>query len=260
MASSIFSNVKGLMIDLDGVLYVGGAALSGAADALRRIKARGLSCRFVTNTTTKSLATLHAKVSAMGLPIERGELTTAAYAGVLRLRQLGRPRCFFILQADALWDYAEFPVDEERPEYVVVGDYGHAWDFALVNRAFRFLMEGAELIALHKGRFFQVSDGLEIDTGAFVSGLEYATGKRAEVIGKPEPAIFSLALESMGLEPGEALMIGDDILSDVGGAQRAGLKGVLTRTGKYRPGSVDASPVTPDLIVDSIVDVADMIP
>jgi len=255
MTRAFFRNVRGLMIDLDGVLYVGGKALPGAAEALRRIKERGIVCRFVTNTTTKSLASLHAKCAAMGLPVEREELITAAYAGVLRLRELGRPRCFFVLQPDTLTDFTAFPVDDKRPQYVVIGDYGHGWDFNLINRVFRLLMDGAELLALHKGRYFQVEDGLEIDTGAFVAALEYATGKTATAVGKPEPAFFRLALDSMGLPAEQTVMIGDDILSDVGGAQRAGLRGVLTRTGKYRPEHAARAPVTPDLIVDSIADV-----
>ncbi len=258
-AKDVFRGIKGLMFDLDGVCYVSGKALDGAAQALVHIKERGLVCRFVTNTTTKSLKTLHAQVTAMGLPIEKEELVSAGYAGVLYLRQLRNPRCFFILQEDTLTDYAEFTATDDRPDLVVVGDYGHRWDFALINRAFRRLIDGADLVALHKGTFFQVADGLEIDTGAFVSALEYASGKTAAVIGKPQKTFFELALSGMGCAPEEVVMIGDDIHSDVGGAQGAGIAGVLVRTGKYRPELIEASPIEPDAVIDSIKDLPELL-
>ncbi len=254
MTHDLFDGVEGLLFDLDGVMYVSGKAIDGAADAIRHVRARGLPCRFVTNTTTQSLASLHARLKALGLPIERGELVTAASAGVLYLRRMKRPVCYFVLEPDTLRDYAEFPTSDRDPEVVVIGDYGHQWDFALINRVFRLLMNGADLVALHKGRYFQVSDGLEIDTGAFVTGLEYASGKTAAVIGKPQATFFELALADMGLTPRQAVMIGDDILSDVGGAQNAGLRGVLVRTGKYREAVAAASPIKPDAVIDSVAD------
>jgi len=142
---------------------------------------------------------------------------------------------------------------------VIVGDVGKSWDYDLMNRVFRMVIGGAELVALHKGRYWQVEDGLRMDIGAFVAGLEYATGKQATVIGKPSAEFFHLALADMRLDPEAVAMIGDDIGGDVGGAQSVGMKGVLVRTGKYREDLVSGSGITPDMIVDSIADIPDLL-
>ena len=255
MNPDVFQNAKAVLLDLDGVLYVGDRAIEGAAEAIEYLKARGIPRRFVTNTTTKSLATLHKRLVSMGLPIEREEVVTAGFAGVLFLEKIGKPPCYFVLDEDTRRDYAGIPETDRNPSYVVIGDIGGRWEFGLVNRLFRMLMDGAELIALHKGRYFQVSDGLEIDTGAFVSGLEYATGKKATVIGKPQASFFRLALEGVGVDPERAVMIGDDLVSDVGGAQAAGLRGVLVRTGKFRPEIFASSEIEPDAVLDSVRDI-----
>ena len=91
-----------------------------------------------------------------------------------------------------------------------------------------------------------------MDIGAFVAGLEYVTQKEAIVIGKPSKDFFDLAVEDMGLPVGEVVMVGDDINSDVGGAQQAGLKGVLVKTGKYREQLVRHADVPPDLVIESV--------
>ena len=134
----------------------------------------------------------------------------------------------------------------------MVGDIGNAWTYALLNEVFDNLMNSARLIAVHKNRFWQTEHGLQLDIGAFIHGLEYASGSEAMIIGKPSPAFFQVALDDMGLSKDEVLMIGDDIDSDVGGAQEAGLKAVLVRTGKYRQAYAEALAIKPDYLIDSI--------
>jgi len=155
-------------------------------------------------------------------------------------------------------EFDEFAVAESgsdaRPDVIVVGDIGTAWDYRLLSELFEQLIAGATLVALHKGRYYQGPDGLILDIGGFVAALEYAASVEAVVIGKPSSRFFQLAVSDMGLEPNEVVMIGDDIESDVGGAQRAGLRGILVRTGKYRGHLVEKSAVIPDLIIESIAD------
>lgn len=251
-SKQILDQVDGLLIDLDGVLYIGDQPIEGAADAITRLKADNFALRFVTNTTTKSLETLHKKLVAMQLPIEKNEIISATQAAVLYLRQLGSPACFLVLSDDPKKDFAEFTQSDVNPDYIVIGDIGQQWNYDLLNIIFNMVIRGAEMIALHKGKFWQTEDGLQMDIGAFVAGLEYVTGQTATVIGKPSRTFFETALLDIGVKPARAAMIGDDIDSDIGGAQAACMKGILVKTGKYREELIKKSNVKPDFVIDSI--------
>ncbi|MEW5874172.1 MAG: TIGR01458 family HAD-type hydrolase [Candidatus Zixiibacteriota bacterium] len=251
---SILQSCRGFLFDLDGVFFVGRTAIPGAADAIRFLREHGIPRRYTTNTTTRSRATLHRELQGMGLTIDPEEIISAPQAAILHLRRLGSPVCRLLLDGDTLADFAEFRQSDRHPEVIVFGDIGNRWNYDLMNELFRAVMAGARMIALHKGRYWQVEDGLRMDIGAFVAGLEYVTGAAATVIGKPSREFFELALADAGLRADETAMIGDDLHNDVAGAQNAGLKGVLVRTGKYRDDLTLKSPVHPDLILDSIAD------
>lgn len=245
---------KGILFDLDGVLYVGSHAIEGAVDAVARIQTSGMPCRFVTNTSTLSLASLQQKINALGFSVRQQDIISAPQAALLYLREQNDPVCRFLLKDNVLGDFSEFRQSDTAAEYIVVGDIGDAWSYALLNEVFNCLINGAKLIAIHKSRYWQTEHGLQMDIGGFVHGLEYASGTTAMIIGKPSTDFYHIALNDLGLEAGEVAMIGDDIDADVGGAQQAGLLGVLVRTGKYRQSYADASPVNPDLTLDSVVD------
>jgi HAD superfamily hydrolase (TIGR01458 family) len=137
---------------------------------------------------------------------------------------------------------------------VVLGDLGEGWTFALLQEAFEQLMAGAALVALSRDRYFRRGDRLALDAGPFVAALEYAAGTAAMVAGKPSAGFFEAAVRSLGLSPGEVAMVGDDLWSDVDGAQRAGLQGWLVRTGKFRDDVLRRSTITPDRILSSVTD------
>lgn len=246
--------VKGILFDLDGVLYVGSRAIDGAVEAVAQIQASGLPCRFVTNTSTLSLASLQQKINALGFSVQQEEIISAPQAALLYLRRQQNPLCRLLLADDVRQDFAEFRQSDTAAEYIVVGDIGDGWSYRLLNEVFNCLMNGAKLIAIHKNRFWQTEHGLQMDIGGFVHGLEYASNCQAMIIGKPSTDFYQIALDDMRLSPADVAMIGDDVDADVGGGQLAGLKGVLVRTGKYRPAYVDASAVTPDLTLDSVAD------
>lgn len=250
-----FDRIHGVLCDLDGVLYVGDDIIPGAGEAIAALKSAGIPCRFTTNTTTKSQATLYVKLQRLSLPIDCHEIISAPQAAVRYLRKHGRPSCYLCINDDLRQDFAEFPETADRPDVVIVGDIHDRWDYQTLNRLFRMLLDGAELIALHKGRYWHEADGLYLDIGAFVAGLEYATGTTATVIGKPNEAFFLEAVADMDMSPNEVIMVGDDIESDIGGAQQAGLSGILVKTGKYRRHLAVASAVKPDAIVGSIADI-----
>jgi len=164
----------------------------------------------------------------------------------------------------ALEDLPDFQVTEEHPQAVVVGDLDDGWTFEILNRAFRHLMDGAELVALSRDRYWQKPDGLVLDCGPFVAALEYASGHRAAVCGKPSGEFYRAALASLGpwaLErPREVLMVGDDVWGDIQGAQHAGLTAWLVRTGKYREDVVARSGVQPDAVLASVAEIPGLLP
>lgn len=248
------SNINGVLFDLDGVLYVGSSAIKGAVEAVGRIRLSGMPCRFVTNTSTLSLASLQQKINAFGFSIPANEIISAPQATLLYLKNQRDPICRLLLADDVKKDFKELRQSNTAANYIVIGDIGNAWSYTLLNEVFNCLVNGAKLIAIHKNRFWQTEHGLQMDIGGFIDGLEYASGVKAMIIGKPSADFFQIALNDMGLNPIDVAIIGDDIDADVGGGQQAGLKGILVKTGKYRQSYAEASAVKPDLIIDSIMD------
>ena len=243
--------VKGLLIDLDGTLYVGSQPVEGAREALASLKAGGLTIRYVTNTTRKPRRAVLENLASLGFEVEEAEIFTPAMAaaGLIRERT-----CFPLVDESLIEDLGGVSITNDHPDFVLVGDLGEGFTYDRLNPAFRHLMEGAELVALQRNRYWRRDDGLALDAGPFVAALEYASGKRATVVGKPETEFFRLALDEMGLDPGEVAMVGDDAEADVAGGRAAGLKAVLVRTGKYRPGTDTGGA---DLVVDSFARLPD---
>ena len=253
MRNDDLGNVRGVVLDLDGTVYTGDAAISGAAAAVGKLRSAGLSVRFATNTTRQSRNALVERLRGLGIAAGAEDLVTAPVAAAAWLRER-RIRTVALYVADAgRADFDEFRINERSPGAVVVGDLGRAWTFDLLNRAFRQLLDGAELLAIQRNRYWMTQDGLTLDAGPFVAALEYASGKQAVTVGKPSAAFFAAAARSLGLPASQLAMVGDDVASDVEGAMAAGLRGVLVRTGKFRPGDLQCE-TAPHAVIGSIAE------
>jgi phospholysine phosphohistidine inorganic pyrophosphate phosphatase len=252
--------MRAVLFDLDGTLYEDGVAIPGAPEAVAELRRRGVQVGFVTNTTSRSRRLLVQRLEGCGIPAREDEIVTALKAGAVHLAERGIRSIHALVPEAALEDLAAFDLAAPAPEAVVVGDLDDRWDFTILNTAFHHLMHGAELVALSRDRYWQKPDGggLVLDCGPFVAALEYASGKSADVCGKPSRDFYHAALAMLGpwaLErPGEVLMVGDDVWGDVRGAQEAGLRACLVRTGKFRAEVFARSGVTPDRVVDSVRD------
>jgi phospholysine phosphohistidine inorganic pyrophosphate phosphatase len=198
-----------------------------------------------------------------GFEVSTEEVFTATLAGSVLARTAGYRCVAPYMPEPALQDMAELELvggTSNRPQgcvpqAVMVGDLGERWSYALLQEAFEYIMAGAELIALSRDRYWWNQDRLALDAGPFVAALEFATGRSALVAGKPSPSFYATALQSLEVEPaGSVAMIGDDLWSDVEGAQRAGLQGWLVRTGKYRETAVSESAILPDRILESVAE------
>jgi HAD superfamily hydrolase (TIGR01458 family) len=243
-----FSKIKGLLLDLDGVLYVIDTPIEGAGETLKKLKER-FKIRFITNTTTKPRKVVYRKLKEMGFDVEEDEIFSALEATKQFLKEKNAG-AFMILTDLALEDMKD--IRREPVEYVVIGDARDNFTYRNMNKAFRYLIEGAELIAAAKNKYFRDKDGkLSLDCGAFITGLEFATGKKAKLIGKPNKDFFLMAVKSMGLKPEEVAVVGDDIESDVKGGMDAGLKGILVKTGKFTPDDLRKG-IKPDLVIEDI--------
>lgn len=248
---------EALLIDIDGVLTHGGEPLPGAADAVDELRER-FPVRFLTNTSRKSSFTLLGELGDAGFDVSREEVFTAPMAAAALLEEGGVDSVLMLTSKDLERDFGEFELDADEPDAVVVGDMGRDFRYGPLNEAFRALMDGAELVAVHRNRYWDSGDGLRLDAGPFVAALEYAAGVEAEVAGKPSTNFFRAALEGVGVSPGDAVMVGDDAYGDVIGAAEAGLGTVLVKGGKYRPGILEESGAEPDHVVDGLPDVLEL--
>jgi HAD superfamily hydrolase (TIGR01458 family) len=244
-----------ILLDIDGVLHVSGEPIPGAAEAVQQLRAAGHRLRFVTNTTVRSKAQLTEMLRAQGIELDEGELQTTADAAVAALR--GRRVLALVMHA-LVGDLEGLELVGESADAVLLGGADETPEtnvvFSYMNlaRAFAELELGAELYCLHRNRWWQTKRGPLLDSGAFAAGLEYAAGIQATVLGKPSPAYFDAACRALDAEPGMTWMIGDDLESDIEGAQGVGMRTVLVRTGKFRPDEVEASRAIPDGIVSSV--------
>jgi HAD superfamily hydrolase (TIGR01458 family) len=249
--------IHGVLLDLGGVVYVGDDLLPGARDALDRLAGTGLPVRYLTNTTRTPQRLLRAKLEGLGLPVAEDALFMPALAARQYLEQQRlTPR--LLVHPALAEDFADLPPGEA--EAVVVGDAADGFTYAALNDAFRALHDGAAFLALARNRSFREADGrLSLDAGPFVAALEYAAGREALVLGKPAPAFFHAAVDSLGSAPTETVMIGDDVEADICGAEHIGIHGILVRSGKYEPGDEDRIDPRPDLVVADLAEAVDWI-
>ncbi len=191
------------------------------------------------------------------MEVEPSEILTApaATAAFLRKEHPGA-RVLLVNEGDLIEDLEGVNVVDDGPvDVVLTGGAGPAFSYQLVNRAFQCLMDGAVLVAMHRNLSWQTSNGLQLDSGGYVAALEETAGIKATVVGKPSPAFFDMAMQELDLPAGEVAMVGDDVLNDVLAAQACGLHGILVRTGKFRPESLNELDEGPDFILDSFADV-----
>ena len=245
--------LRAIAFDLDGVLYEADAPVPGATRTVAVMRTAGLPVRFVTNTTSLSRRLIAEKLERLGFEAEIGEVFCPARAAATWLRRQRASAALFV-PAPAQEDFEGVPLDDERPDAIVVGDLGAGWTFEMLNRIFRLVHDGgARLVGLGRTRYWKGPGGLQLDVGPFLAALECATSTRAQIFGKPEAGFFASLVEDLRQPADRVAMVGDDVASDVGAAIDAGLFGVLVRTGKFRPRDLE-SPVRPHLVVDSVAD------
>jgi HAD superfamily hydrolase (TIGR01458 family) len=275
------AGVRGLLLDLDGVLVLKGEAIPGAPDAIDELERRGMPFRIVTNTSLVSRASLAKIGERIGIHVPAERILSGLSISATHTARHFPGRPIYVLGSDdARTEFAgqwllsdnDAGAPDAAAAAVVVGDSPEVISHATLNRAFRLIRGGAELIGMHKNRWWLTPDGPTIDSGAIVAALEYATGVRASIVGKPSREFFATAAaevqaelaarDGRGRVARSALaMVGDDIETDVLAAQRAGLRGVFVLSGKHGREDLEVAAArrpgrgVPDFVAPSLAEV-----
>ena len=230
--------------------------MPGAADAIAALR-DARDCRSAASRTPRRtrVASSRRCCATAGWTCPPDLIVTATSATAAYLGEAHPGASAFVLNdGSVVEDMADVTLADtpEDADVMVIGGAGAGFTYDVINRMFRRVMAGAPLVAMHRSRYWRSGEGYELDGAAYVAALEAAAGVEAVVCGKPAPAFFVSALGVIGVPAARAAMLGDDIVTDVEAARAAGLRGVLVRTGKFRPEDLERG--QPDAVLDSIAD------
>lgn len=251
--------MRGLLIDLDGVVWQSDQVVPGAPETVDWLNSADIPHLFVTNTTSRPRRLIADKLITLGMDVNEEQILTPPIAATNWLAENSSGPAVLIVPEATKEDFAAAASVEldhaEGAAAVIIGDIGDGWTYPLLNKVFRVLMHEPQpaLIALGMTRYWRAKDGLRLDVAPFIKALEHAADCEALVLGKPSPDFFSIALDIIKCSAADTVMVGDDIGTDVGGAQDAGLKGLLVKTGKFRSQDLEGS-IRPDATLASIAE------
>ncbi|MDH3659924.1 MAG: TIGR01458 family HAD-type hydrolase [Alphaproteobacteria bacterium] len=247
-------NMRGLLLDLEGVLYQGDVPIPGVAEAISALAASGIKIRYLTNTTTRPRQAIVDRLTGMGFELTAEHVFTPGIAAGSLLRQRKLGRIHLAAPPELAKDFADVDLVDDSPDAIVLGDLHRGFDWDRLNALFQMVQGGAVVVALHKNRYCRRDGQIALDLGPFVAALEYAADTRVEVVGKPSPLFFSLALADLGLDVNSAAMVGDDIEADIGGAKQVGMTTIQVKTGKFTSRDMEHPSIRPDHLIDTAAD------
>ncbi len=251
-----------VLLDIDGVLTVSWEPLPGAVEALAWLRERQIPVRLVTNTSSRTRHDIVRLLDDAGMPVQEDAISTAVTSAARYLAEHHpNARVLVLNEGDGMADLdgVEQIDRAEDAGVVLLGGAGPAVSYQRLNAAFRLAADGTPVVALHRNTRFQTADGVALDMGAFIAGMEAAADIDLTLVGKPTAGFFRAAVEDLGADPGDTVMVGDDIDADVRGGQAAGLTGVLVRTGKFRGSDLDTEGAAPDHVIDGIADLPELL-
>ncbi len=253
-------NIKGLLLDLEGVIYSGNKIIDGSIETIDKLRSNDFIIRYLTNTTTSPKNKILEKLRSLNLKVSEDDIFSPTIAANEYLKDQKINEIFLLTDKSLEEDFKNFKIDYENACAVIIGDIYKDFNWENLNLAFEIINKNdSTIIALHKNRYCRRDENLSLDLGPFVAALEYATNKKAVVMGKPEKKFFSLALKNMGLSIDKVIMVGDDIVSDIGGAKQNNIFSIQVRTGKYQESDESGEFLQPDLRINSIADLADVL-
>lgn len=254
-SESEFDMTPGVLLDIDGVLTQGGRAIDGAAAAVQELRDAGHPLLFVTNTTSRARGILAQDLRRVGFELEVDEILDPMVAAKDWIVAHDRAPAAIVVSPTSRPDLEGIEVDEDAPKALVLGDLGEGWSYAELNRVLGILLDNPDcaLLALGGTRYWRAADGWRLDVGPFAAMFSMAADREAVICGKPARDFFHSACRRIGCDPADVVMVGDDVVSDVGGAIDAGLRGILVRTGKFREADLTRG-VDPEVVIRSVAD------
>jgi 4-nitrophenyl phosphatase len=221
--------IRGLILDLDGTVYRGDHAVPGAAAFVADTAARGVRSLFVTNRANRPTREVCAQLRGMGIDCTEADImtsaeATAAFVATGSAYVIGEAGMFEALAKQGI------TIDDARPDAVIVS-YDRDFDYAKLKRACELIHAGARFVASNPDACLRTDEGIHPGTGAIVAAVAAGSGVAPIVIGKPRRALFDQAVAAMKLPPGEVVVIGDSVDTDIAAAANAGLRSVLLLTG-----------------------------
>lgn len=232
-----FPNIKGLIIDMDGVLWRDTEPLGDLPAIMEKIKQLNLKMILATNNATRTVEEYHQKLAHFGVVLEDWQIINSAQAAGIFLREkyknrinvyvVGQPSLKNTLNAFGL----SIVNEDETDVQVVVASLDYQLNYEKLKHASLLVQSGSEFIGTNPDATFPTPEGLNPGSGTIIGALEIATGKKAIMMGKPEPLLYKMALNRLQLSPQETLAIGDRLETDIKGADAAGIHSALVLTG-----------------------------
>ncbi|MFX1286464.1 MAG: HAD-IIA family hydrolase [Promethearchaeota archaeon] len=251
-------SIRGLIFDIDGVLEFQGEVCIGAVNTIDSLRDNGFILRFLTNSTLKSRKSCTNELKKKGFCIFEEEVFTASYATAVYLQNLHPKSCWVMLEREGINEFKQFIHDLESPEYIIMGDFRNNFNFKNLNKTLRLLLKGAKFIIMIPELVDHSMGEIELNVGSWGQMLDKASGVKATYIGKPNPYMFELTLKSMNLAKSEVIMVGDQVSTDIKGAQSFGIRSILLRTGEFHEGDL-TNDSKPDFILDSIQNILGLV-
>ena len=249
--------MRPLLIDLDGVLRLGDQLAPGAREFLDLLEKEKNPACVLSNTTKLRAIQIRQFFQSNGIDMAI-PILTALDTAIDFAHKFKSVDAY--VHPDAAQYFQGLPRSED-PEAVIVGDMGAEWSYPVLNRIFRQIMGGAEIVAMQMNRFWQDGNQLVLDAGPFIAALEYATTRKSILVGKPSRIFFQRGLALAGAQEDEHfLMLGDDLQADIQAAQKMGGKGILITTGKTTDSQLKQSQTTPDFVVQDLSEMINLLP
>jgi HAD superfamily hydrolase (TIGR01450 family) len=265
----------GVLFDIDGVLVTSWKPIPGAAKTLQTLSDHQIARTYLTNTTTRTRVQIAGLLTDAGMDVTPDEVITAAVLTADFVRdRYPDARCFLVNSGDIADDMPGIDIVAsvdthggpmpETPDVVLLGGAGREYDHITLSWVYDWMAQGVPVVAMHRSTSWTTDEGLRIDTGMYLSGMEEVSGRKATAVGKPAPGGFLASAARLGVEPDEMYMVGDDLNNDVLAAQVVGMTGVLVRTGKFRQDTLDRwgadeFAMQPNNVIDSVGDLPELL-